>query len=95
MRKRIVVTVTMLAVLLTLAGCASMHSMFGADTSKLQIGMTHDQVIAAIGQPTTINHSTDANGTQEQWIYQPVQSEFSGKTVYVYFENGKVTSWTD
>jgi hypothetical protein len=95
MRKRIVVTVSVLAVLLVLAGCASMHSMFRADTSKLKIGMTSEQVIDAIGHPTTINHSTDANGTQELWIYQPVQSEFSGKTVYVLLVDGKVAGWND
>jgi hypothetical protein len=78
-----------------LAGSGSMHRIFGVNTSKLQIGMTYQQVIDAIGHPATVNHSTDANGTREQWIYQPVQSEFSAKTVYVYFENGKVTGWTD
>jgi hypothetical protein len=54
MRKRIVVTVSVLAVLLVLAGCASMHSMFGADTSKLKIGVTSEQVIDAIGHRRSI-----------------------------------------
>ena len=81
------------AILLLLAGCATM---FGVDTSKLAIGMTQQQVIDAIGHPTTINRTTTETGTNEQWVYQAaMQSEFSHKPVYVYFENGKVKGWQD
>ena len=79
------------AVLVILAGCATM---FGVDTSKLQIGMTQQQVVDVIGHLATINRTTTDTGTNEQWVYQAaMQSEFSKKTVYVYFENGKVKGW--
>jgi hypothetical protein len=38
----------------------------------------------SIGKPEDINKSEGSYGTNEQWVY---------KNRYVYFENGKLTSW--
>lgn len=55
---------------------------------KIWIGMTDEQCKISIGEPTKINRSVGSWGTHEQWIY-------SKSDVYLYFENGKLTSWQD
>lgn len=55
-----------------------------------EVGMTADQVIGSIYMnPTDINTTKTANTTYEQWIYR-----FYGimDDVYIYLENGTVTS---
>lgn len=53
----------------------------------LTIGMRADDVIDALGNPTTINRTVLSSGTSEQWVYP--------NGLYVYIENGVVTSWQD
>ena len=58
------------------------------------IGMTEMDVVASIGSPYDINRTTAAYGTSAQFVYAsaamyPAKPKYS----YVYFENGKVTSW--
>lgn len=56
--------------------------------NKVAVGMTDNQVIRALGKPTSINSSTrGSKGVSEQWVYSG-----EGKTKYVYLENKKVTS---
>lgn len=50
------------------------------------LGMTKDQVRASVGIPEQINRNGGRWGINEQWVY---------KGFYVYFDNGKVTSWQD
>lgn len=54
---------------------------------ELWIGMTNDMAIEVLGTPDDINRTTTAYGVREQWVYN------YGK--YLYFENGKLTSWQD
>ena len=49
------------------------------------IGMTDEMAKLSLGNPDEINRTTDSWGVQEQWVY-------SGKNLYLYFENGKLTS---
>jgi hypothetical protein len=51
---------------------------------QVLLGMTHDQVAAAWGVPNDINRSGGRWGIHEQWVYD---------SAYLYFENGKLTSW--
>jgi hypothetical protein len=53
------------------------------------IGMTKEQVIAALGRPYNFNRSTYSFGVHEQWVY----GEYGSK--YVYFEDDIVTSVQD
>lgn len=53
---------------------------------KIVIGMTKQQCIDAIGNPTRINRTTTASTIYEQWVY-------SGR--YLYFENGKLVTIQD
>jgi len=51
----------------------------------VSLGMTPDQVRASSwGKPQSINRTTTASGTREQWVY-------GGKN-YLYFESGKLTA---
>jgi hypothetical protein len=54
------------------------------------IGMTKDQVARALGQPARVNRTVKANSISEQWIY-----EFSGRTMYLYIEDGILRSYQD
>jgi hypothetical protein len=51
---------------------------------QIRVGMTDAQVRTAWGKPQSINSTTYASGTHEQWVY--------GVGQYVYFENGIMTS---
>lgn len=53
---------------------------------KIWIGMTDKMALDSWGRPTDINRSVGSWGTHEQWIYYET---------YLYFENGKLTSWQD
>ncbi|HHX68838.1 MAG TPA: hypothetical protein GX708_12400 [Gallicola sp.] len=52
------------------------------------IGMTKDMIKDSIGEPDDINRTVGSWGTHEQWVY-------SRYDLYIYFENGKVTSFQD
>lgn len=54
---------------------------------KVWIGMTGEMAIESIGKPNDINRTVGSWGVHEQWVY--------GRDVYLYFENGKLTSWQD
>lgn len=65
--------------------------------ADILLGMTEGQVIASRGRPYDINRTTGEWGVHEQWVmffrspsmWDPKQREYA----YIYFENGKVTSW--
>lgn len=52
------------------------------------IGMTDKMAKASLGYPNDINKSTGSWGVHEQWVY-------SYKDIYLYFENGELTSIQD
>jgi hypothetical protein len=52
---------------------------------KVMRGMTAEQARLAWGKPSNINSNVGSWGTHEQWVYD------GGN--YLYFENGKLTSW--
>ena len=60
---------------------------------KIKIGMTEDEVRASWGEGTE-NHSVSESGTSDQWIYH---SSFVNSVTgtYLYFTNGRLTSWHD
>ncbi len=71
---------------------------------EVLIGMTTEQVLASRGRPLDINKSTGKWGIHEQWVYVRVEANprmqmsrrealLDHKYGYIYFENGKVTSW--
>lgn len=61
------------------------------------IGMTFDQVRASRGRPHKINKTTTATRIRTQWIMHPPEgpgNDYRSKEYgYIYFINGKVTSW--
>jgi len=54
--------------------------------SAVMLKMTEEMVIASIGLPNDINRTVGSWGVHEQWVYY---------TMYLYFENGILTSWQD
>lgn len=54
---------------------------------KVVIGMTKEDVEASWGKPKDINRTVGSWGVHEQWVY--------GSSNYLYFEDGKLTSWQD
>ena len=48
------------------------------------IGMTTEMALIAFGQPTEINETVGSWGNHQQWVYN---------STYLYFENGKLTSY--
>lgn len=61
---------------------------------RLLIGMNEEQVLLIKGAPYEINRSIGSWGTHEQWIYRG-KHEQNERTVYLYFQNGKLTSWQE
>lgn len=51
---------------------------------RVRIGMTKKMCEDSWGKPESINRTTNAYGTSEQWVY--------GGGNYLYFDNGKLTS---
>ena len=60
------------------------------EKAEPKIGMTKNQLILAIGKPTSINNTTTEVTRSEQWVYE--RSSFYG---YVYFENGRLSAIQD
>ena len=52
--------------------------------NKVRIGMTKEMCKDSWGKPNSINSTTSAYGTREQWVY------VGGN--YLYFENGILTT---
>jgi hypothetical protein len=52
---------------------------------KIWLGMTDKMAIESWGKPDDINRSVGSWGVHEQWVYPDNQ--------YLYFENGKLTSY--
>ncbi len=63
----------------------------------IRAGMPECGLLAMLGLPKppsycgTINTSGGAYGSRKQYVYRPCGSY--GKTIYVYVESGKITSW--
>jgi hypothetical protein len=58
---------------------------------KIRIGLTAEQAVAAWGRPDHINRTATAYGLHEQWVYE--HGDYS--TLYLYFDDGVLTSWQD
>lgn len=56
---------------------------------RVLVGMTAEQVQAALGQPTNVNRTVSDRNTTEQLVYR----NGSAKTSYVYLDNGVVRSF--
>jgi hypothetical protein len=54
---------------------------------NLAVGMDECLVRASLGKPDDVNTTVTARGQQEQWVYRASHS------IYVYFDEGHVTSW--
>lgn len=62
---------------------------------RVTIGMTQEQVLASWGWPRDVSRTVTASGTTERWSYGYYIAERNGVryTHYLYFDDGRVTSW--
>ncbi|MFZ2339684.1 MAG: hypothetical protein WAW07_08195, partial [Bacteroidales bacterium] len=56
-------------------------------SGKIWLGMTDKMAKDSWGDPEEINRTIGSWGVHEQWVYY--------RDVYLYFENGILTSWQD
>jgi hypothetical protein len=56
---------------------------------EFKLGMSQSDLTEILGKPKTINTTVGSWGTHEQWVYEITAI----KTIYFYFENGKLTSY--
>ena len=59
---------------------------------QIFIGMSRDGLLASWGKPEDINSSVGSWGKHEQFVY-PGKNDY--ESVYVYVDNGYITSWQD
>ena len=59
--------------------------------ASLVIGMTGIEVVKTWGRPNDINRSVGSWGVHSQWVYTGCYDWED--SVYLYFENGTLTSW--
>jgi len=55
---------------------------------EITLGMTKEQATDLLGYPNDNNRSVGSWGVHEQWVYE-------AQGVYLYFENGILTSYQD
>lgn len=55
---------------------------------RVRLGMAECSVLAALGVPDKLNRTTNAAGRYDQWVYRK-------RGVYVYTQDGTVTSWQE
>jgi hypothetical protein len=58
------------------------------NSKTVKIGMNTLELIVSMGYPNKINRTTTASSVSQQWVYRDID-------VYVYLENGVVTSFQD
>ena len=58
------------------------------ESQEIWIGMNTNAAKEMFGYTSNINRSTGSWGVNEQWVYRK-------KGMYLYFQNGKLTSWQD
>jgi len=57
------------------------------DVTKIQAGMTTDEVRNIFGRPHEINTRSGPKGETQQWVYTEGKSQY----LFLYFENGIYT----
>lgn len=89
--------VTIVLMILVLAGCASPGKrswfakwMIPVNTAYLEVGMTEAQVRDLCRFPNDVNRTVVDGTVREQWVY-----EQGYERIYLYLENGILVAWQD
>ncbi len=70
--------------------CVSVQAQYlKRDVSKLQVGMTTDEVKSLFGRPNHINKYGGPRGEEQQWVYKESRSQ----DLYLYFEDGRYNGY--
>lgn len=80
--------------LLLLAICAGCVSL-GELSKKLEVGMSEDQVLSVIGEPTSVAVSTCGSKTPDPWQCKKFEYEddWSDSSLIVYLQRAESGSW--
>jgi len=62
---------------------------------QIWIGMSSDLARISMGNPDDVNRTVYSFGVHEQWVYECWKSSVKLPCTFLYFENGKLTSWQD
>ena len=81
---RVSLLIAVVFVIFTTAIVADAQRYIRRDLSKLQVGMTTDEVRSLFGRPDHINKYGTPKGEEQQWVYR----EGRNQDLYIYFENG-------
>jgi len=61
----------------------------------LKLGMTEQDVLAAIGPPRRVNRTVTRAGETEQWVYGGAIGRYYKHSTYFYFSGGILTAFQD
>ncbi len=91
MKRTILTLLAGLVLAATLSACTA----FNVNISKLSLGMTPDEVEAAIGKPFCVRAAKLYSEEEwaQVWEYLPPAFTWNPKTYWVYFENDKLVQW--
>lgn len=91
MKRMILASLVAMMAAAALTACTA----FNVNVSKLSLGMTPDEVEAAIGKPFNVRAAKMYSETEwaQVWEYLPPAFTWNPKTYWVYFENDKVVQW--
>jgi hypothetical protein len=71
----------------------SIWNKIASDYNFYWIGMTCDMAIMTMGRPNDINRTVTSQTVYEQWVYNDITNNIP--QTFLYFKNGKLTSWQD
>ncbi len=60
---------------------------------QTKIGMASTEIVDLWGNPGKTNHLSGSWGIHSQWIYKLILKRSYWSPMYLYFENGRLTSW--
>ena len=85
-------------VMLTACGLVNRRPIVKPTGESISLGISKAEVIRRWGEPAKVNKSVGSWGVHEQWVYgyHPLGNiTRTIPTQFLYFENGKLTSWQD
>ena len=91
----------LVAVLLVAAFCSGCMTTPSTHISKIQLGMTPDEVTKIMGPPFTVRAAKQYENGETTAVWEYIAPVFSSaafsdkydKTYWIMFENGKVVQW--
>jgi hypothetical protein len=84
-------TLSPILLLAVIVGCKAPGHLIAGDSTKIQVGMSKDQLIKAIGKPDHVY----SDGTNETFVYMLERPWWQDVPYTVKMNDGKVASYGD